>query len=375
MARLELRDVRKVYANGIVAARGVDLAVEEGERFVIVGPSGSGKSTLLRLVAGLESLDAGSIWLDGERVDQRDPRDRGLALVFQDPMLYPHLNVFENLAFGLRARRTARTEVEQRVGEAAAMLGVQDLLERAPATLSGGQKRRVALGRAIAVRPRLLLLDEPFSGLDTPLRASTRAELIDLQRRLGITMLLVTHDQAEALAVGDRVAVFDRGEVAQVGAPLEVHDRPAHRFVAAFLGQPPMNLARCAVVATERGSVMILDAIDAGPWRIPARLPAGRFEVGFRPEHLTILSPEEPLQVPVLPAKVTRVEPLGHETIVAIAAGGLVWNARMPARTSVRVGDSVNVRFDLADASWFDAASGRRIEPTPLADLAGPSPE
>jgi ABC-type sugar transport system ATPase subunit len=375
LARLELRDVRKVYANGIVAARGVDLAVEEGERFVIVGPSGSGKSTLLRLVAGLESLDAGSIWLDGERVDQRDPRDRGLALVFQDPMLYPHLNVFENLAFGLRARRTARTEVEQRVGEAAAMLGVQDLLERAPATLSGGQKRRVALGRAIAVRPRLLLLDEPFSGLDTPLRASTRAELIDLQRRLGITMLLVTHDQAEALAVGDRVAVFDRGEVAQVGAPLEVHDRPAHRFVAAFLGQPPMNLARCAVVATERGSVMILDAIDAGPWRIPARLPAGRFEVGFRPEHLTILSPEEPLQVPVLPAKVTRVEPLGHETIVAIAAGGLVWNARMPARTSVRVGDSVNVRFDLADASWFDAASGRRIEPTPLADLAGPSPE
>ena len=234
MARLELRGVEKTYRGGISAAKGVDLSVESGEMFVVVGPSGSGKSTLLRLIAGLESLDSGSIHLGGRRVDGLPPRDRGLAMVFQDAVVYPHLDVFENIAFGLRARRVGRDQIQSRVAATADMLGLGDSLGRSPTTLSGGQKRRVTLARALVLRPSLFLFDEPFSGLDAPLRASIRAEIADLHRQLAATMILVTHDQGEALALADRVAVLDAGKVVQVGPPLGVYERPRNRLVARF---------------------------------------------------------------------------------------------------------------------------------------------
>jgi len=374
LARLELIGVQKTYPGGVAAIQGVDLAVEHGELFAIVGPSGSGKTTLLRLVAGLESPDAGKLLLDGRPIGGLAPRDRDVAMVFQDQVLYPHLDTFENMAFGLRARRVDRAEVESRVGATAAVLGLTDCLRRRPATLSGGQRRRVALGRALVLRPRLFLLDEPFSGLDAPLRASTRAELVDLHRKLGATMILVTHDQAEALAIGDRVAVLDRGRVAQVGRPMDLYDRPASRTVAQFVGQPTINLLPCLVARQgEDLLVRLLDFDGLGPWSIPGAtcwaselLDHGspRVDLGLRPEQVAVLpagahSPE--WLPPIGLATVRRLEPMGHETLAALALGPFELIARLPPRSPCRVGDHVRVGLDFDRASWFDSSTGDRL--------------
>ena len=251
MATLELRDLSKIYPGGVVGLAGLDLSVLPGEFLTVVGPSGSGKSTLLRLVAGLDRPDSGSILIDGRPAADRPPHLRDVAMVFQNQSPYPHLSVFENLAFGLRARRAARAEIPERVRAVAAGLGLADVLDRRPATHSGGQRLGVALGRALARRPKLLLLDEPFSNLDAPLRLASRADLLALHRSLGITTIQVTHDQSEALALGYRVAVLNEGRLAQVGTPEEVYSRPEDRFVASFLGEPPMNFLRVEVLAGE----------------------------------------------------------------------------------------------------------------------------
>ena len=374
MARLELRGVDKTYPGGIAAIRGVDLAVESGELFVIVGPSGSGKSTLLRLVAGLETPDSGSILLDGRAIEGLAPVDRDLAMVFQDQVLYPHLDVFENIAFGLRARRVAREEVEARVGHTASALGLDDCLARRPATLSGGQRRRVALGRALVVRPRLFLFDEPFSGLDAPLRASTRAELVGLHRDLRATMILVTHDQADALAVGDRVAVMDGGRVIQVGRPLDLYDRPANRFVARFIGQPAMNLLPC-LISRERGvlDVRIVGIDDLGPWPVPWSVGyasllldhgSPRVDLGLRPEQVQIRPLGEiPMTSgpPTGPATVRRVELVGREALAYLTFGPFEVVACLPPKTGLRAGDQVLVTLDFDLAHWFDSATGDRL--------------
>jgi ABC-type sugar transport system ATPase subunit len=375
LRRLEFRGVSKSFPGKIVAARGVDLTVEDGELFVIVGPSGSGKSTLLRLVAGLESLDSGSLWLDGRRIDGLAPRDRDVAMVFQDQVLYPHLNIFENIAFGLRARGRPRPEIEELVRGTASVLGLADCLDRPPSTLSGGQRRRVALARALVLRPRLFLFDEPFSGLDAPLRASTRAELADLQRKLMATMVLVTHDQAEALALGDRVAVLDRGRIVQVGRPLDLYDRPSSRFVARFVGQPPMNLLPCLVAKEGRDlAIRIVNLDDLGPWSIPLTMPwafplsdrgAPRLDLGLRPEQVTIrpagtFSPGS--NPPTGPATIHRLEPMGHETLAFLEFGPYELTARLPARTQFRTAERVLVELDLVRGNWFDTATGGRLD-------------
>ena len=350
------------------------MTVEDGELFVIVGPSGSGKSTLLRLVAGLENPDAGGIWLDGRRIDTLAPVDRDVAMVFQDQVLYPHLDVFENLAFGLRARGVPRAEMGERVRGTATVLGLSDCLERSPGTLSGGQRRRVALGRALVLRPKLFLFDEPFSGLDAPLRASTRAELVDLKRKLGATMVLVTHDQAEALALGDRVAVIDRGRVVQVGRPLELYDRPDTRFVARFLGQPPMNLLPCLLSREGQDLVIrIVQLDDLGPWSIPLLFPwasnlAGRgiprVELGLRPEQIPLrtATPFSPNSSPPIgPATIRRLEPMGHETLAFVDFGPHELAVRLPPTVPYRVGERLLIELDLDRAAWFDTSSGERL--------------
>jgi len=339
LATVELQAIGKAFAGGVEAIAGVDLAVADGEFLAVVGPSGSGKSTLLRLIAGLEAPTSGAIRIGGRAADRLAPRERDVAMVFQDPAPYPHLSVFENLAFGLRARGAPRPEIPGRVEEVAAMLGLSDCLGRRPAALSGGQRQRVALGRALARRPGILLLDEPFASLDAPLRAAIRADLADLQRRLMTTTILVTHDQAEALALGDRVAVLDCGRLAQVGTPSDVYDRPASKSVAAFVGSPPMSF-------------------------LPA--PAGSLGVvlGLRAEDVRLVEPGEaaaPPGTPDLLATVRRLEPRGHETIAALDLDGHMLAARFPASRRTRIGETVVVRLDLARASWFDAGGLRVV--------------
>jgi ABC-type sugar transport system ATPase subunit len=354
-----LRGVSKRYGDHPAAVSGVDVAVAAGELFVLVGPSGAGKSTLLRVIAGLESPSAGEVWIGGRRVDALPPRERDVAMVFQNPALFPHLSVFENLAFGLRARGARRAEVDARVRQTASALRLGHLLDRRPQTLSGGERQRVALGRVMARRPAVALLDEPFSSLDAPLRVALRAELTRLHAELGVTMVHVTHDQAEALALGQRVAVMDRGRVAQVGSPREVYERPANRFVAQFLGSPPMNVLPCAVERTgESCRVTVVDGPPEASWSWDGGLPCGggaaRVDLGLRPEHVVVAGPAPC----ALPAEVLRLEPRGHETIAELAVGPHRVFARLPAHPGIAVGDRPPVGFRAADCAAFDPATG-----------------
>ena len=374
MARLELRGVEKTYRGGIAAAQGVHLTVESGELFVIVGPSGSGKSTLLRLIAGLETLDAGSIHLGDRRIDGLAPRDRDLAMVFQDPVVYPHLNVFENIAFGLKARRVGRDEIRSRVAATAAWLGLADLLDRNSTTLSGGQKRRVTLARGLVLQPMLFLFDEPFTGLDAPLRLAIRGEIADLHRQTAATIILVTHDQGEALALADRLAVVDAGRVVQVGRPLDVYDAPCNSFVARFLGQPPMALLPCTIQDHGPDAIRVELVDDFAPscsWVIPrdanpslavrARQHGATLLLGLRAEQVSFV-PGDPVGPPSPEVGwVDRVEPSGHETGVLLRLGSASIWARVAGRSALRSGEVVRVSVDLAAASWFDSETGDRI--------------
>jgi ABC-type sugar transport system ATPase subunit len=375
VAQVELQAVSKVYPGGIEAVSGVDLTIDDGVRLVIVGPSGSGKSTLLRLIAGLERLSSGSVRIDGRRVDELPPHARDVAMVFQNPALYPHLRIADNLAFGLRARRRPRAEVRERVAAVAGQLGLTELLDRWPQTLSGGQRQRVALGRAIVRRPSVFLFDEPFSSLDAPLRAALRGELLDVHRALGMTMVHVTHDQGEALALGEQVAMMNRGRIVQVGSPRDIYDRPAHRFVGQFVGDPPMSILPCKI-AHENGTLRLrpLGGPDETGWVLPEgahwaeparRRGPGRIDLGLRPEHLALLAVpgESPAEPHVLPAavEVRRLEPRGYETLATLALGPHTLGLRLAARTSVQENDRVMVGLDLTRAAWFDADTGAAL--------------
>ncbi len=373
MAHLEIRGVEKSYPGGIGAARQVDLSIDEGELFVIVGPSGSGKSTLLRLLAGLEDLDAGAIHLAGRRIDSLPPRARDVAMVFQDQVLYPHLDAFENIAFGLRARGVPNSEVVQRVEEVASALNLGECLRRSPAALSGGQKRRVTLGRAFVLRPRLFLLDEPFIGLDAPLRAAIRTDFAALARRLGTTIVLVTHDQEEALALGDRLAVLDQGRIVQVGTPTELYDRPRNRFVARFIGQPTINLLPCEIGLVQGNLWVKFDGIaeplpldDGGSSRsenLRPRLRSGRLEVGLRPEAVRLSHPldGEGMSGNFL-STVRRIEHFGHEDRVWVDLGPHSIVARVPSLAKLTIGDQMNLVAEMDRALWFDTSTGERLD-------------
>ncbi|CAN5780565.1 sn-glycerol-3-phosphate ABC transporter ATP-binding protein UgpC [soil metagenome] len=348
----------------------MDLEILEGERMAIVGPSGSGKSTLLRLIAGLEPLDSGEILIGGRRADHLPPRVRGLAMVLQNQQPYPHLNVFGNLAFGLRARGVGRVEVRQRVAEVAGRLGLADRLDRRPSTLSGGERQRVVLGRALASRPALVLLDEPVSNLDAPLRTAIRADLLDLHRKLGGTLLVVTHDQAEALAIGERIGLMDRGRLVQLGPPQEVYEHPSSAFVAGFLGSPPMNLLPVEV-RVDPDSLHLLGLIPGAGWAIPngktwtAPLQhngSGPVLLGLRPEHIRVVDLGEADGMPTVVARIDRLEPLGHETRARANFGPQALSIRLPGPPGVEPGDRLPIRLDLARASWFSPESGRRLE-------------
>ena len=351
----------------VLALNGFNLEARPGELLVIVGPSGCGKTTALRLLAGLDVPDRGSIFLDGQSLAGVEPRDRDLAMVFQHHALLPHLTVWQNMAFGLTLRKFPAAEITARVGRAAEMLGLTALLERRPGAISGGERQRAALGRALARQPKVFLFDEPLSHLDAPARLQLRGEIAALRRRLGATMLFVTHDQAEALALADRLAVMRQGAVEQAAPPEEIYRRPASRFVAGFIGAPAMNFFE-GTLAPENGALWfrgggvgegLAVAIDLAA--LPGAVACSNKPVtlGLRPEHiLEATGSNGALRVE---AVIERTELTGPERLVYLRCGAVSFVGRWPASHPARAGDAVAVEFPPAQAHLFDGETGRAI--------------
>jgi multiple sugar transport system ATP-binding protein len=349
--------VVKRYDNGIEVIHGIDLTIHRGEFVVFVGPSGCGKSTLMRMVAGLETISGGSIEIEGRVVNDLPPRERDIAMVFQDYALYPHKSVFENLAFGLRLRKTPAADVDRRVKEAAYILKIGHLLDRKPRALSGGQRQRVAMGRAIVRQPKLFLFDEPLSNLDASLRAEMRTEIKKLHQRIGATTIYVTHDQVEAMTLAERIVVLCAGNIMQVGTPDDIYNRPQSKFVAGFTGSPPMNFLPARVV-----DGVVAFGAQGEALSVPRALAdvvrarnGQAIEFGIRPEDITIASAAESN---TLAAKVVVVEPLGAEILVSFACAGSELMARLPPETLLRTGDDVTLALNMNKAHLFDTASG-----------------
>ncbi|MBU4461402.1 MAG: sn-glycerol-3-phosphate ABC transporter ATP-binding protein UgpC [Verrucomicrobia bacterium] len=364
MASVVLDHVSKEYPGGVMAVRDACLDIADREFVALVGPSGCGKSTTLRMIAGLEEATAGDIRIDDRRVNDVPPRDRDLAMVFQNYALYPHMSVAENLAFGLRLRRVPRDEIHRRVAETAALLGIDGLLGRRPRALSGGQRQRVALGRAIVRRPRAFLFDEPLSNLDARMRVQMRVELSRLHRRLDATMIYVTHDQVEAMTMGDRIVVMKDGAIHQVGPPLEIYDRPADRFVAGFIGSPPMNFVEGRLVGREGGLWFEAPGVALRlPPPVAERIGVARAGVavtfGVRPEALQIRE-ARPIPGQGIDAMVDVVEALGADTLVHATAGPHRLVARSPERIP---GGARPVVLEPDAARWhfFDSETGRLL--------------
>jgi multiple sugar transport system ATP-binding protein len=367
MAGVELDRVTKTYKNGQEAVRELSLEIQDGEFMVLVGPSGCGKSTTLRMVAGLESISAGSIRIGERIVNDVEPQDRDVAMVFQSYALYPHMTVFDNLAFGLRRKRLTKADVARRVTDTARALGLDELLKRRPAELSGGQRQRVALGRAIVRDPQIFLMDEPLSNLDALLRVETRFEILKLHQRLGATFIYVTHDQVEAMTMGDRIAVMRDGLLQQVDAPGPLYERPANRFVAGFIGSPRMNFLDMELSEVD-GELRLLGngvALSLTPAQLGAsKVGRGaRLVVGLRPEHL-LDQRYAPTGTATVTGRVEVVETLGSELHVHLRVREQPMVARMDPRSAdLRPGQEIQLAVNHQRLQLFDPDTGQAIAP------------
>ncbi|ABL78563.1 ABC transporter ATP-binding protein [Thermofilum pendens] len=362
MARVAVKDLVKRFGK-VVAVDRVSFEAKDGEFLVLLGPSGCGKTTTLRMIAGLETPDEGEIYIGDRLVNDLPPKDRDVAMVFQNYALYPHMKVYDNIAFPLRIRKLPADEIDRRVREVAKLLRIEELLDRYPRQLSGGQQQRVALGRALVRQPQVFLMDEPLSNLDAKLRVYMRAELKRLQRELGITTIYVTHDQAEAMTMADRVAVMNEGKIMQLADPAELYFRPANTFVAGFIGAPAMNFVD-ASAKVEDDTVVL----DTGIYRI--RLPKDASEVlikqgvpsevifGIRPEHITVSKQEFPGS---FAAEVFVTEPLGSETIIDFKHGDAILKAKYPGHFEASPGEKIYIGFQLQYAHVFDKKTGKAL--------------
>ncbi|MGA2916821.1 MAG: sn-glycerol-3-phosphate ABC transporter ATP-binding protein UgpC [Sedimentisphaerales bacterium] len=357
MAQVLLKDIKKIYDNGFVAVRDINLSVNDKEFIVIVGPSGCGKTTVLRMIAGLEEITEGTVVISDRVVNDVPPKDRNIAMVFQNYALYPHMTVFQNMAFSLKLRKYPKAEIKKRVEEAAEILGIADQLSKKPKALSGGQRQRVALGRAIVRNPAAFLFDEPLSNLDAKLRVTTRAELKALHRRLKTTSIYVTHDQAEAMTLGDRICVMYNGVIQQVAPPMEVYDKPANRFVAGFLGTPPMNFFEGRLqLKDNKISFVLSDGTAVGLKAANSFKPYIDKEMvlGVRPEHLTVeqLAGQSDNGIR---STVNVVEPLGdRKDVYLTSSSGLKFIANLDPHTAVDVDQRVTMYVDISKAHIFE---------------------
>jgi len=357
MGQVVLRNVNKFY-DSVHAVKDVNLQIRDKEFVVFVGPSGCGKTTTLRMIAGLEAISSGDISIDGQVVNNLPPMDRDIAMVFQNYALYPHMSVYDNMAFGLKMRKFARREIAKRVQEAADILDIGDYLKRKPRQLSGGQRQRVALGRAIVRHPRVFLFDEPLSNLDAKLRVQMRVELKKLHQRLGTTAVYVTHDQVEAMTLGDRVVVMRDGLVQQVGEPLDLYNSPANRFVAGFIGSPAMNFATVKMTdgdgrLTAKNAGLELEVPQSHIERLKSHI--GReVTIGIRPENLHVATDSDPAGF-TFPSKVEVVEQLGSEILLDVRVGGDTMVAAVDPTIRARVQDQIRLAVNPARLHFFDA--------------------
>lgn len=371
MAEVIIENVSKTFPGGkgrtITALKGVNLTVRDLEFTVVVGPSGSGKTTLLRMIAGLETIDQGRIFLDGRILNGLEPKDRSVAMVFQSSALYPHMTVEENIALPLKLRKCLRPEMSQRTREAAEIVGVGSLLDRAPNSLSGGERQRVALGRAIAQKPSLFLFDEPLSDLDAPMRVHMRREILRVHKRIAATTIYVTHDQVEAMTMGKQIVVMKEGVIQQAGSPLEVYKRPLTRFVAGFIGSPEMNFLEGRIIEdggllfrTSFGSNEQVCVLKAAPVQAAQlrKYVDQKVILGVRPENVIIPLNSDRGQ---LPAQVELIELLGADALVHLRAGTISLMARVSDAEALQDKEKVCVEIDMTRAHFFDPASGLRI--------------
>ena len=353
MAELKLSGIVKNFG-AVRVLHGIDLTVQDGEMIVIVGASGCGKSTLLRIVAGLERSTGGTVLIDDRDVTALEPAARDIAMVFQNYALYPHMRVFDNMAYGLRIRGLDREDIKRRVGEAADLLGLSELLDRRPRELSGGQRQRVAMGRAIVREPKLFLFDEPLSNLDAKLRVAMRAEIKRLQRRLGVTSLFVTHDQVEAMTLGDRLVVMHEGRAAQIASPMEIFEHPADTYVAGFIGSPSMNFLPATITEDAKAATLSDGNIIALPPGQYAAHPGQKVTLGIRPEHISLPGP--------LRLITDLIEPLGSESVVhGKLASGEIMALRLPGAPPSAAVLEIAPRTEHLHV--FDAETGKRLPP------------
>ena len=363
MAKVELKGIGKVYDGNVRAVDNANITIEDQEFVIFVGPSGCGKSTTLRMVAGLEDISEGELYIDQELMNDVPPKDRNIAMVFQNYALYPHMTVYDNMAFGLKIRKTDKAEIERRVNEAARILDIEKLLDRKPKALSGGQRQRVAVGRAIVRNPKVFLFDEPLSNLDAKLRVQMRAEISDLHHRLKATMIYVTHDQVEALTMGDKIVVMKDGKVQQIGSPLYLYNHPVNKFVAGFIGSPPMNFLSVRIV--EKGGRILA---DEGTFEVaPAPAQAERLRAyvgkevffGIRPEDMQYT--KEAAASNAMQMKVSIIEPLGAETHLYLATKSQQVIARTEPDNTFRIGDTATFIPNMEKGKFFDKESELNI--------------